>query len=66
MRLSTIILIYAAILIAGYFAGRRKGLLLGQRGAAGGVMHSLPVYHGYYVVLWGALPAMALGDNAYK
>ena len=60
MRLSTILLVYAAILIAGYVAGRRKAIMFAQHDAAGGVMHSLPVYHGYYVLLWGALPALAV------
>jgi len=60
MRLSTILLVYAAILFAGYVAGRRKAIMFGQRDASGGVMHSLPVYHGYYVLLCGALPALAV------
>ncbi|MBT8422184.1 MAG: phosphate ABC transporter permease family protein, partial [Gammaproteobacteria bacterium] len=60
MRLSTILLIFVAILIAGYIAGRRKALLLSHGDKAAGVMHSLPVYHGYYVLLWGALPTLAL------
>jgi len=57
MRLSTILLIYAAILFAGYIAGRRKaGDIALNAGAS--TMHSLPVYHGYYVVVWGAIPAL--------
>lgn len=60
MRLSTILLIYAAILLVGYFAGRRKAVFLshGDGGAAG--MHSLPAYHGYYVMIWGAIPALVI------
>ena len=69
MRFSTILLIYAAILFAGFLAGRRKAAIIRyQRGLAGG-MHSLPAYHGYNVMLWGAIPAllaivgyMAFGD----
>lgn len=60
MRLSSIFLVYAAILLAGYFAGRRKGVLLSHGKGGVGAMHSLPDYHGYYVMLWGALPALAL------
>ena len=60
MPLSTTLLIYAAILSAGYFMGRRKAMLFRGGKGAGDVMHSLPLYHGYYVVLWGALPALAI------
>ena len=61
MRLSTILLIYAAILIAGYFLGRRKASLMAAAGgSAGRTLHSLPVYHGYFVLLCGALPVVIL------
>jgi len=60
MRLTSILLVYAAILLAGYFAGRRKGMLLSHGSGGVGAMHSLPDYHGYYVMLWGALPALAV------
>jgi len=70
MRLSTILLIYAAILVAGYFAGRRKAAQFSQQSAVGDVMHSLPLYHGYHVVICGALPGLIVllayfvfGDN---
>ena len=58
MRISTILLIYAAILFAAYLAGRRKATSIAlARGSAAG-MHSLPGYHGYNVMLWGAIPAL--------
>ena len=57
MRLTTILLIYAAILFAGYLAGRRKAMVIGYRDGFAG-MHSLPLYHGYNVMLWGAIPAL--------
>jgi len=57
MRLSTILLIYAAILIAGYMLGRRKAATIGFAPGAR-TMHSLPAYHGYNVMLWGAIPAL--------
>ena len=57
MRLSTILLIYAAILIAGYMVGRRKAATIGFAPGAR-TMHSLPAYHGYNVMLWGAIPAL--------
>jgi phosphate transport system permease protein len=57
MRLSTILLIYAVILIAGFMAGRRKAAAIGYvQGTRS--MHSLPDYHGYNVMLWGAIPAL--------
>ena len=58
MRLTTISLIYAAILLAAYFAGRRKATALVQGRGSTSVMHSLPSYHGYHVMLWGAVPAL--------
>ncbi len=58
MRLSTILLIYAAILFAGYLAGRRKAFGFAFSRGSMTDLHSLPVYHGYYVLLWGAIPAL--------
>ncbi len=51
--------VLAVVIAAGIFAfGRAKRL----RGAAAGSatrLNSLPVYHGFYVALWAALPALA-------
>jgi phosphate transport system permease protein len=58
MRITTILLIYAAILFAGYLAGRRKATALSFASGVNDRMHSLPVYHGYNVMLWGAVPAL--------
>ncbi len=58
MRLSTILLVYIAILIVGYFAGRQKAIAYSHALDAGRTMHSLPMYHGYYVLMWGAIPAI--------
>jgi len=58
MRITTILLIYAAILFVGFFAGRRKATLLAVDQAGLANMHSMPVYHGYRVMLWGAIPAL--------
>ncbi len=70
MQLSTIFLVFAAVLAGGYLAGRRKALSFANSLGRGQVMHSLPVYHGYYVLWWGALPGLAVmllysafGDN---
>lgn len=58
MRLTTILLIYVVILLVGYYAGHSKARRFSFRDAGG--MHSLPLYHGYYVMLCGALPALGL------
>jgi phosphate transport system permease protein len=58
MRISTILLIYAAILIAAYFAGRHKAAGIALTRGSMASMHSLPGYHGYNVMLWGAIPAL--------
>ncbi|MGI9290268.1 MAG: phosphate ABC transporter permease subunit PstC [Gammaproteobacteria bacterium] len=58
MRLSTILLIYAAILFVGFVAGRRKATVMAHSGGSLADMHSLPLYHGYYVLLCGAIPAL--------
>ena len=59
MRLTTILLLYAAILFIGFLAGRSKARGLALAAGAAATLHSLPVYHGYRVMLWGALPALA-------
>ncbi len=58
MRLTTILLIYAAILIGGYLAGKRKAARIAFSRGTLADMHSLPSYHGYNVMLWGAIPAL--------
>jgi phosphate transport system permease protein len=58
MRLTTIMLIYAGILFLGYLAGRRKATEFAFAGGSMAGLHSLPVYHGYAVVVWGAVPAL--------
>ena len=59
MRLSTTLLIYAAILFAGYVLSRRRAIMIAADVPAGRALHSLPSYHGYYVLVCGALPALA-------
>jgi len=58
MRLSTILLVYGAILFAGFLAGRRKAASIKHPDGSAAAMHSLPAYHGYNVMLWGAIPAL--------
>jgi phosphate transport system permease protein len=58
MRLSTILLVYAAILLAGFLAGRHRAASMKYPDGSVADMHSLPAYHGYNVMLWGAIPAL--------
>jgi phosphate transport system permease protein len=51
------LLVVVAFLVAGYFAGRNRGLSF--RGA-GQLVHSLPSYHGWFVASSAALPMLAL------
>lgn len=60
MRLSTILLIYLAILFAGYVLGRRKAINVAAGTGKRRALHSLPSYHGYYTLACGALPALAV------
>ncbi len=60
MALSTTLLLYLAILFGGYILGHRKAMVFRGGDGPSSVMHSLPAYHGYYVLLWGAVPALAV------
>jgi hypothetical protein len=60
VRLPTLLLILAAIVLAAFFLGRRRALSLAH--PAGGVrsLHSLPKYYGYYAALGAVVPGIAL------
>ena len=60
MRLPTLLLILAAIVLAAFFLGRQRALSLAR--PAGGVrsLHSLPKYYGYYASLGAVVPGIAL------
>ena len=60
MQSTTIFLLLVAITVAAYFVGRDRSLLVtgGPRGADR--LHSLPVYHGYFLALCVALPMLLL------
>jgi phosphate transport system permease protein len=60
MRLPTLLLILAGVVLASYAIGRARAI-----GAAGGhrairSLHSLPSYYGYYAAIWAALPAIVI------
>lgn len=60
MRLPTLLLILAAMVLAAFFLGRQRALSLAR--PAGGIrsLHSLPRYYGYYAALGAVLPGIAL------
>ncbi len=60
MRLTTLLLILAAMTMAAFYLGRRRAFAL-----AGGVgslrrLSSLPKFYGYYAALWCLIPALGL------
>ena len=59
MASSTLLLVVVGLALLGYYVGRQRAvssaLAAGPRS-----FHSLPGYHGGYVALWCALPAVAL------
>ncbi|WP_341643271.1 phosphate ABC transporter permease subunit PstC [Thauera sp. SDU_THAU2] len=58
MSISILLLIVAAIGVAGYLAGRwRANALAGGRLSS---LHSRPGYYGSFVAIWAILPALAL------
>ncbi|MCC7256836.1 MAG: phosphate ABC transporter permease subunit PstC [Gammaproteobacteria bacterium] len=58
MRLTTMLLLFATLVILAYFAARRRAIAMagGHRGIRN--LHSLPAHHGYYAALCSALPAL--------
>jgi phosphate transport system permease protein len=56
---STLLLVVVGLALLGYFVGRQRAI--GAAVAAGPrSFHSLPGYHGGYVALWCALPALTV------
>ena len=64
MRLPTLLLILAAIVLAAFFLGRQRALSLARPVGGARSLHSLPKYYGYYAAL-GALgvPPGSADDN---
>ncbi len=58
MRLTTLVLILAAMTLAAYFVGRHRALAIGGTGTAARRLHSLPRYYGYFTSLWCLLPGL--------
>lgn len=58
MTLLVLVAFLFLLSMIGYRMGRRRVVGMVRQGA--GAFHSLPSYYGVYVVLWSALPALAL------
>ena len=52
------ILLALGLGLIGWLAARAKAQTLRGSGRAVGAIHSLPVYHGWYVALWAVVPAV--------
>lgn len=60
MPIQTILTTLLALLVFGYYIGRKRSIAVssvykGQRN-----LHSLPTYYGYMVVLWAGIPALLI------
>lgn len=58
MSLSLLVVVLLGLTILGYYLGKSRSLAL-----AGGKirsLHSLPMFYGWYVVLWCGIPALLL------
>ena len=58
MSITAILLIVVALGGVGWLVGRAKAVALSTVGGAGGRLHSLPNYHGWFVAAAAALPAL--------
>ncbi len=56
MSLSTLLITLLALLLFGYFVGRKRSLHVAANEKQR--LHSLPQYYGYLVVLWAGIPAL--------
>ncbi|MFN4277210.1 MAG: phosphate ABC transporter permease subunit PstC [Ferrovibrio sp.] len=58
MSLSLLLVVLLGLTIAGYFLGKSRSLALTGGQVRG--LHSLPMFYGWYVVLWCGLPTLLL------
>lgn len=58
MNLNTLLITLMALLMLGYFVGRKRSLQLSS--SSGNALHSRPHYYGYLVALWAGVPALLL------
>ena len=53
-----LVAVVAIVVAAGWFAFQRAKRLRGAAMGSGARLNSLPIYHGFYIALWAALPAL--------
>lgn len=58
MQLFVLFAVLLGLTYVGFAMGRRRAVTVGGNTAIG--LHSLPTYHGLYVILWCGLPAVAV------
>ena len=60
MPLNTILVTLLALLIFGYFLGRKRSIALSSTSKGRRNLHSLPAYYGYMVAIWAGIPALII------
>ncbi len=60
MRMPTLLIILAALLIAAFLFGRRRAVVLAGGHRSLRRLHSLPDYYGYRAAIWTAIPALVV------
>ncbi len=58
MPIQTILVTLLALLVFGYFLGRKRSQAVASPRKGGQPLHSLPAYYGYMVALWAGIPAL--------
>jgi phosphate transport system permease protein len=57
---STLLILVLALALVAYYVGRQRAVSVAVAAGGSRSVHSLPGYHGGYVALWCALPALAV------
>lgn len=60
MNSSTLLILVLALALVAYYVGRQRAVSVAIAAGGSRLVHSLPGYHGGYVALWCALPALAV------
>ena len=60
MPIQTILTTLLALLVFGYYIGRKRSISVSSIHKGSRNLHSLPTYYGYMVVIWAGLPALLI------
>ncbi len=60
MPIQTILITLVALLLFGYFLGRKRALHVSDKAKGNRGLHSLPAYYGYMVAIWAGIPAIII------